>query len=117
MNSAITLMTSHNTEGNDGDNHNRWAGRGGAVGAIIWRVTVCLDLHCLVEHDGGGEWVVCCRSRLNIWTEFGRARCAFSNRILHSRMPLDPTHVRFKQTCVWQMALLSGIHSSYRLAR
>jgi hypothetical protein len=27
-------------------------------------------------------------------------RCAFSNRILHSRMPLDPTHVRLKRTCV-----------------
>jgi hypothetical protein len=27
-------------------------------------------------------------------------RCAFSDRILHSRMPLDPTHVRFKRTCV-----------------
>jgi hypothetical protein len=23
-------------------------------------------------------------------------RCAFSDRILHSRMPLDPTHVRLK---------------------
>jgi hypothetical protein len=28
------------------------------------------------------------------------ARCAFSDRILHSRMPLDPTHVRSKRTCV-----------------
>jgi hypothetical protein len=28
------------------------------------------------------------------------ARCAFSDRNLHSRMPLDPTHVRFKRTCV-----------------
>jgi hypothetical protein len=27
------------------------------------------------------------------------ARCAFSDRILHSRMPLDPTHVRFKRPC------------------
>jgi hypothetical protein len=27
-------------------------------------------------------------------------RCSFSNRILHSRMALDPTHVRFKRTCV-----------------
>jgi hypothetical protein len=27
-------------------------------------------------------------------------RCAFSNRILHSMMPLDPTHVRLKRTCV-----------------
>jgi hypothetical protein len=26
--------------------------------------------------------------------------CAFSNRILHSRMPLDPTQVRLKRTCV-----------------
>jgi hypothetical protein len=28
------------------------------------------------------------------------ARCAFSDRILHSRMPLDPTHVCLKHTCV-----------------
>jgi hypothetical protein len=27
-------------------------------------------------------------------------RCAFFDRILHSMMPLDPTHVRFKRTCV-----------------
>jgi hypothetical protein len=27
-------------------------------------------------------------------------RCAFSDRILHSRMPWDPTHVRLKRTCV-----------------
>jgi hypothetical protein len=26
----------------------------------------------------------------------GCARCAFSDRNLHSRMPLDPTHVRLK---------------------
>jgi hypothetical protein len=41
-------------------------------------------------------------------------RCAFSNRILHSRMPLDPTHVRLKQTCVCPLAFLSGVHCSYR---
>jgi hypothetical protein len=28
------------------------------------------------------------------------ARCAFSDRNLHSRMPLDPMHVRFKRICV-----------------
>jgi hypothetical protein len=27
-------------------------------------------------------------------------RCAFSDRNLHSRMSLDPPHVRFKRTCV-----------------
>jgi hypothetical protein len=27
-------------------------------------------------------------------------RCAFSGRNLHSRMPLDPTYVRLKRTCV-----------------
>jgi hypothetical protein len=27
-------------------------------------------------------------------------RCAFSDRTLHLRIPLDPTHVRLKQTCV-----------------
>jgi serine/threonine protein kinase len=29
-----------------------------------------------------------------------KARCAFSDRNLHSRMPLDPTHVHLKRTCV-----------------
>jgi hypothetical protein len=29
-----------------------------------------------------------------------QVRCAFSYRNLHLRMPLDPTHVRLKQTCV-----------------
>jgi hypothetical protein len=28
------------------------------------------------------------------------ARCAFSDRNLHARLPLDPTHVRLKRTCV-----------------
>jgi hypothetical protein len=28
------------------------------------------------------------------------ARCAFSGRILHSRVPLDPTHVSLKRTCM-----------------
>jgi hypothetical protein len=41
-------------------------------------------------------------------------RCAFPDRNLHSRMPLDPTHVRFKRTCVWPMAFLSGVHCSHR---
>jgi hypothetical protein len=44
----------------------------------------------------------------------GEARCAFSDRILHSRMPLDPTHVRCKRTCVRPMAFHLGVHCSYR---
>jgi hypothetical protein len=40
------------------------------------------------------------------------ARCSFSDRSLHSRMPLDPTHVRVKQTCVKPMAVLSGASSA-----
>jgi hypothetical protein len=43
-----------------------------------------------------------------------RARCAFSDRNLHSRMPLDPTHVRLKRTCVCPMAFLSEVYCSYR---
>jgi hypothetical protein len=36
-----------------------------------------------------------------LWHNYGRmVRCAFSDRKLHSRMPLDPTHVRLKRTCV-----------------
>jgi hypothetical protein len=36
------------------------------------------------------------------------------DRKLHSRMPLDPTHVRLKRTRVWPMAFLSGVHFSYQ---
>jgi calcium-dependent protein kinase len=35
-----------------------------------------------------------------IFTDRSAARCAFFGRNLHSRMPLDPTHVRLKRTCV-----------------
>jgi serine/threonine protein kinase len=35
-------------------------------------------------------------------------RCSFLDRIVHSRMPLDPTHVQLKRTCVRPMAFLSG---------
>jgi hypothetical protein len=41
-------------------------------------------------------------------------RCAFFDRDLHSRMPLDPTHVRLKRTCVWPMTFLSDVHFSYQ---
>jgi hypothetical protein len=36
-------------------------------------------------------------SSIAMWSGAGitDARCAFSNRNLHSMMPLDPTHVRF----------------------
>jgi hypothetical protein len=45
------------------------------------------------------------------------AASAFSDRNLHSRMPLDPTHVRFEAlACVRPIAFLSGAHSSYRFA-
>jgi hypothetical protein len=43
------------------------------------------------------------------------ARCAFSDRNLHLRMPLVPTYVRLQRTCVRPMAFLSEFHSSYRL--
>jgi hypothetical protein len=42
------------------------------------------------------------------------ARCAFSDRNLHSRMPLDPPLVCLQRTCVWPMAFLSGVHFSYQ---
>jgi hypothetical protein len=38
-------------------------------------------------------------------------RFFFSDRNLHSRMPLDPTHVRLKRTCVRPMAFLLEVHS------
>jgi polygalacturonase len=43
------------------------------------------------------------RTGLNIkYSEYrgGYVRCAFSDSNLHPRMPLDPTHVRLKRTCV-----------------
>jgi hypothetical protein len=36
----------------------------------------------------------------DFYYEADLARCAFSDKNLHLRMPLDPTHVRFKRTCV-----------------
>jgi hypothetical protein len=45
----------------------------------------------------------------NVW-------CAFFGRNLHSRMPLDPTHVRLKRICVLPMAFISEVQSSYRFA-
>jgi hypothetical protein len=71
-------------------------------------------------HTAVSEWLqlvatwspfrIACASRLH------GVRCAFSDRSLHSRMPLDPTHVRFKRTCVRPMSFLSEVHSSYRVA-
>jgi hypothetical protein len=37
-------------------------------------------------------------------------RCALSNKILHSRMTMDPTHVGLERTCVRPVAFLSGVH-------
>jgi hypothetical protein len=42
-------------------------------------------------------------------------RCAFSDRNVHSRMPLVPTPARFKRAGVCPMGFRSGVHSSYRL--
>jgi hypothetical protein len=47
---------------------------------------------------------------------YTKVRCAFFDRTLHSRMSLNPTPARLKRTCMWTMAFLSGVHSSYRLA-
>jgi hypothetical protein len=34
----------------------------------------------------------------------------FMVRVLHSRMLLDPASVRFQRACVWPIAYLSGAH-------
>jgi hypothetical protein len=34
------------------------------------------------------------------WHDDPQVKCAFSDRIFHSRMPLDPTLVRLRRTCV-----------------
>jgi hypothetical protein len=36
---------------------------------------------------------------------------SFSDCCLHSRMPLVPTPIRLKRTCVWLMAFLTEVHS------
>ena len=38
--------------------------------------------------------------RVESYLDTDDVRCAFSNRILHSRVPLNPTHVGLKRTCV-----------------
>jgi hypothetical protein len=50
----------------------------------------------------------------NTFDAIAMVRCAFSGRNLHSRMPLDPTHVRLKRAGVWPMAFISVVHFSYR---
>jgi tyrosyl-tRNA synthetase len=42
--------------------------------------------------DPSGYWI----SVINVGRLFKLVRCAISDRLLHLRMPLDPTHVRFK---------------------
>jgi hypothetical protein len=47
----------------------------------------------------------------NPFDDGGPARCAFSDRNLHSMMPLDPTHVRLIRTYVCPIAFLSDVPS------
>jgi NADH dehydrogenase FAD-containing subunit len=47
-------------------------------------------LHCKLRPNTEGTGMV----------DLAVARCAFSDRNLHSRMPLDPMHVHLKPTCV-----------------
>jgi hypothetical protein len=69
---------------------------------------------------GVGAVVVNAKNEILVVQErSGPARCAFSDRNLHSRMPLVPTHVRLKllHACGQSrpMTFLSRVHSSYRL--
>jgi hypothetical protein len=56
------------------------------------------------ERAGNADTGTTSGSRVKV--VFYSVRGAFSDGNLHSRMPLDPTHVRF----------ISGVYSSYRLA-
>jgi hypothetical protein len=50
--------------------------------------------------------------------DWGSVRCSFSDRILHSRMPLDPTHVRVKllQACdQWHSSRVSAFLTVYTI--
>jgi hypothetical protein len=49
----------------------------------------------VVEKDGNRFLDLQGRKHSSLYDLIMGARCAFSDKQLHSRMPLDPTHVRF----------------------
>jgi hypothetical protein len=58
--------------------------------------TSCCNTEGLHQHHRQDIGTGCAQLRL----QWARVRCAFPDRNLHSRMPLDPTHVRLKRTRV-----------------
>jgi hypothetical protein len=58
-------------------------------------LTLIMGQHCRHTGGEGGEGEAVDRGSYS-----QQVRCAFFGRNLHSRMPLDPTHVRLKRTCV-----------------
>jgi hypothetical protein len=68
------------------------------MGMFFCFALVKLSIYILILHDlepGDGKVET---SGLSLFAL--SARCAFFDRNVHSRLPLDPTHVRVKQTCV-----------------
>jgi hypothetical protein len=59
----------------------------------------CYDLYIVME-NGGAPLLSRTVYELNAEEQRRKVRCAFFGRNLHSRMPLDPTHVRLKRTYV-----------------
>jgi hypothetical protein len=73
------------------------------------------------QHGSDGRWVVTRRDTTSEKRNQGKVRCAFFGRNLHSRMPLDPTHVRLKllHACdQWHSSRkftpLTGLHCKLR---
>jgi hypothetical protein len=95
MNSVTALMTSHNAEGACQED----AGPRLTMNSVTVLVT---------SHNAEGiqslstSWAIISArwwKHPNCWLK--QVRCAFFDRDLHSRMPLDPTPLlRFKRTCV-----------------
>jgi membrane-bound ClpP family serine protease len=68
------------------------------VGFILFCIDIANSITIMGEESGGLGFLMMFVTLftygvLDVW-------CAFSDIMLHSKMSLDPTHVRLKQTCV-----------------
>jgi hypothetical protein len=80
----------------------------------LQRARICFQTRrCSKQHQMHHLPRVCGR-RMGIDSAKSWYGARFFDGGLHSRMPLVPTHVRFKRTCVCPMAFLSGVNCSYR---
>jgi hypothetical protein len=79
----------------------------------LWRTTAGRGHHQRPGRVGDGRVTTkaIVRSRAKNHQIRERVRCSFSDRILHSRMPLDPTHVRLKLLHACDQWHSSGVHA------